>query len=294
MKLRKAERKGTPMPILFYGTAGSGKTYSSLLVAKGLASGDMSKVALIDTENNRGAYYCDDDDIGGYNILNVEAPFTPERFVEAIRACGQGGAEVIIIDSISHEWDNVGGVLDLADKGRTQKGATLQGLAKWTKPKLAHKKLIQEIERCKLWVICTCRAKYPMKVDGENFKRADKPVCIQSHDFAYEFLLSAWINKSVAEFDKIPKPLLNTFNNTLDEQTGKSIKEWVMGGADKNEELELLKEKGRKVAENGIDELRSFYTTLNEREKKLLESFFKNDLVAIANYVEDPKEEEEI
>lgn len=84
------------------GSAGSGKTFSSLLIAKGLAQGDFSKVAIIDTENGSADLYAH---LGNYNVLSLRPPFTPQKYVEAIEVCEKADMQVIIIDSISHCWD---------------------------------------------------------------------------------------------------------------------------------------------------------------------------------------------
>ena len=89
------------------GVSGCGKTFSALRLARGLASA-WDKVALIDTESGRGDLYSD---LGEYNIITLKAPFSPERFIEAIKACEDQGMEVIIIDSISHEWEGKVGCL---------------------------------------------------------------------------------------------------------------------------------------------------------------------------------------
>src|ERR1051325_3622495 len=100
MQLRKATRQKAKIRLGLSAVAGGGKTFSALLIAKGMC-GDWSKVALIDTENGSGDLYCH---LGDYNVLSLQAPYAPEKYVEAIKACENAGMEVIIIDSITHEW----------------------------------------------------------------------------------------------------------------------------------------------------------------------------------------------
>ena len=88
------------MRLALQGASGSGKTYSSLLIAYGM-TGDWSKVAVIDSENGSADLYAH---LGDYRVLTLEN-YAPETYVEAIGICEQAGAEVIIIDSISHCWD---------------------------------------------------------------------------------------------------------------------------------------------------------------------------------------------
>src|SRR5215216_5505381 len=105
MQLRKATRKKAKIRLGLSAISGGGKTYSAILIAKGLC-GDLSKVALIDTENGSADLYAH---LGEFNVLPLQAPFTPERYIQAIHECEKSGMEVIIIDSISHEWDGKGG-----------------------------------------------------------------------------------------------------------------------------------------------------------------------------------------
>ena len=88
------------MRLALAGASGSGKTYSSLLIAYGM-TGDWSKIAVIDSENCSADLYAH---LGGYQVLTLEN-YAPETYIEAIGICEQAGAEVIIIDSISHCWD---------------------------------------------------------------------------------------------------------------------------------------------------------------------------------------------
>ena len=75
---------------------------SALLIAKGIAEGAWQKVAIIDTENHSADLYSD---IGGYQVLHLASPFTPERYIQTINTCESAGMEVIILDSITHEWE---------------------------------------------------------------------------------------------------------------------------------------------------------------------------------------------
>lgn len=100
MELRKAERKQTKIRLGVQGPSGSGKTFSSLLVAHGLAN-DWSKIAVIDSENQSASLYSH---LGNYNVLHLDK-FTPEAYAEAIETCEHAKMDVLILDSISPEWD---------------------------------------------------------------------------------------------------------------------------------------------------------------------------------------------
>ena len=96
------------MKLGLQGPSGSGKTYSALLLANGL-SDDWNKIAVIDTENGSADLYAH---LGNYQVLQLTKPFTPERYIEAIETCEKQGMKVVIIDSISTEWEGSGGILE--------------------------------------------------------------------------------------------------------------------------------------------------------------------------------------
>jgi IS5 family transposase len=102
MEIRQSERKKVKIKLALQGSAGSGKTYSSLLLAKGLTGGDFTKIAIIDTENKAADLYAD---LGNYNVVSMNPPYSPERYIEAIELCERAGMEVIILDGISKCWD---------------------------------------------------------------------------------------------------------------------------------------------------------------------------------------------
>lgn len=101
MNLRQSHRKQAKIKLALEGCSGSGKSMSSLLLAFGMTN-DWTKIAVIDTENGSADLYAH---LGQYNVLTLQAPFTPEKYIEAITVCENAEMEVIIIDSISHCWD---------------------------------------------------------------------------------------------------------------------------------------------------------------------------------------------
>ena len=98
--LRVSSKRQAKIKMALQGCAGSGKTYSALLLAYGLTK-DWSKVAVIDSENGSADLYAN---LGSYNVLPI-TDYSPETYIEAINICENAGMEVIIIDSISHCWD---------------------------------------------------------------------------------------------------------------------------------------------------------------------------------------------
>lgn len=229
LTLRKAERKQAKLRISLSGVPGSGKTYSALLLARGMASA-WNKVALIDTENRRGDLYSD---LGDYNILTLENPFSPERYIEAIEACENAGIEVIVIDSMSHEWDGKGGLLESNELTAATrfKGNTW---AAWSISKPRHQKFIERIIQSPCHIIGTMRSKIETAQDDKGKVRKIGMKDIQKDDTAYEMTIVFNIERSghyaIAEKDNTH--LFDTRDPfVITVADGEAIKEWNLTGA---------------------------------------------------------------
>ncbi len=184
MQLRHSQRKVAKMRLALQGASGSGKTYSSLLIAYGMTS-DWSKIAVIDTENGSADLYAH---LGGYNVLSMTGPYAPEKYIEAIELCEKVGMEVIIIDSISHCWDYL---LDFH--------ANLQGnsFANWAKVTPRQNAFIQRILTSSSHVICTMRSKQEYVLNERNGKMIPEKVglkAVQRDNVDYEFTVVFDIN----------------------------------------------------------------------------------------------------
>ncbi|WP_419213440.1 AAA family ATPase [Maribacter sp. X9] len=159
MKLNTAERQNIKLRIGISGASGFGKTYSALKMASGMVD-DISKIAVIDTENGSSHMY---DALGPFKVLTLNAPFSPERYIQAIETCENSGIEVIIIDSISHEWKGVGGCLQI----HHELGGKFQD---WAKISPRHQGFIDKILNSSCHVITTVRRKtdYSMGTDANG------------------------------------------------------------------------------------------------------------------------------
>jgi len=238
MQLRKAERKQARLRIGMAGPSGSGKTYSALKLARGLTDG-WDKIALIDTENKRGDLYAH---LGDYNIITLEAPFTPERFIESIKACEAAGMDVIIIDSSSHEWDGSGGCLEANDRlAQTKfKGNTW---AAWSETTPRHQKFIEAIIASPCHIITTMRSKTDtIQTDDKKIKKVGLKE-IQREGFEYELTVSFNIDRDT-HYAMVGKDNTEVFKGSdpfmIDIEHGKKIREWNESG--KADLLEQKKE----------------------------------------------------
>jgi hypothetical protein len=159
MKLQKAERNQVKLRLGLSGASGFGKSYSALLLAYGITN-DWTKIAIIDTENNSASLYSH---LGDFNVLSLNEPYAPERYIQAIEVCEKEEIEVIIIDSITHEWNGKGGCLELHE----QLGGRFQD---WAKISPRHQSFIDKILNSNCHVITTVRRKtdYSLDKDGNG------------------------------------------------------------------------------------------------------------------------------
>ena len=270
---RVATRSGVKPLIDLYGESGTGKTYSALLLARGMA-GDGGRIAVIDTESGRASLYADMIP-GGYEVLDLEAPFSPGRYVEAIEQAEAGGYDVLVIDSISHEWEGLGGVLDLAGDNEARSGKP--GLHNWKTPKMEHAKLLLKLLQSKLPIICCLRAKCKSRqVKNAHGRteiiRDDFASPIQSEDFIFEATAHAQIlDDHTIRLTKCSHPALRECfpadgSAPLTIDHGKAIAAWAGHGSGSlgtkpqiaGKETEAAKKKLWKLAKGTWPEVKEF------------------------------------
>lgn len=227
LQLRTAERKQARLRIGMFGPSGAGKTMSALRLAHGMT--DWTKIAIIDTENGSADLYSH---IGPYLVLSLTAPYSPERYIEAIKACEEAGAEVIIIDSITHEWSGVGGILELADQLSV---AAKNSFTVWNKLTPRHNAFIKTILESPRQIICCGRTKqeYVMNEVEKNGKKVIVPEkiglkAITREGFDFEMTISFDI--AINHYATTTKDRTGLFMGkpefVIDESTGQTLKEW--------------------------------------------------------------------
>lgn len=163
---KPAKRENVPLLIGLDGASGSGKTYSAHQIAAGIAeeigraAGRKGRVFGIDTERGRMLHYADD-----FDFLHgeIRPPFRPDAYGQAIDAAEQAEADVIIIDSFSHEWEGEGGVREWADQ---LEAGGMKAPAQWKEPKLAHKRLVNKMLAARAHIIVCLRSEEKMRVEA--------------------------------------------------------------------------------------------------------------------------------
>ena len=256
-KLRKATRQKAKIRLGLSAVSGGGKTYTALLIAFGLC-GDWNKIAIIDTENNSADLYSH---LGEYNVLSLSAPYSPERYIESIKDCENADMEVIIIDSITQEWEGKGGILQIADN------MTGNNFTKWGELTPRHQSFIDAILQSKCHVITTVRRKqdYEMITEGNKVKVQKTGLKeVTREGFEYELTANLELDtnhNATASKDRtglfMGKP---GFVPTI--ETGKMIADWCESGLDVKE---AVKDAIKKLANcETMDEFEMFRETLTD------------------------------
>ncbi len=228
IQIKKAERTQAKLRVGLFGPSGSGKSMSALRMAHGLC-GDWNKVCVIDTENNSAHLYSH---LGPYSVIGLTAPYTPEAYIEAIKVAEQADFEVIIIDSITHEWAGEGGILEIADA--LSKDAKNSYMV-WGKLTPRHNKFIERILQSSAHVICCGRSKqdYALNQIEKNGKTITVPEkmglkAVTREGFDYEMTVA--FDLAISHYATSTKDRTSIFQDKpehiISEETGRRLKEW--------------------------------------------------------------------
>ena len=224
MAFRKAERKNAKLRLAITGPAGSGKTYSALLIAMGIGG----KIAMIDTENGSGDLYSS---LGEYDICSLNAPYDVRRYLQLMHEAEQAEYDTLIIDSLSHAWAGEGGLLDLQGKIAAS-AKSGNSYTAWRQVTPLHNKLVEAILASPCHVIATMRSKteYLQTENERGYKEIRKvglaPVQREGMDYEFGtvFDLGADHNATVS------KDRTGIFDGqifTITQDTGKTLRDWL-------------------------------------------------------------------
>jgi DNA polymerase III delta prime subunit len=180
MSFKKAVKYDAKIRLALAGPAGSGKTYTALALATRFGG----KIAVVDTEHGSASKYAD---IFDFDVMEMQPPYRPDRFVEAINDAETGGYSTVIIDSISHAWTGTGGLLDEVNSIAKRKGGSFNA---WQEATPMQNNLMDTIIGCGIHVIVTMRAKQDYVVEEKGGKATPRKVGmapIQRDGVEYEF-----------------------------------------------------------------------------------------------------------
>ena len=224
MAFRKAERKKAKLRLGITGPAGSGKTYSALLIAFGLGG----RIAMLDTENGSGDLYAH---LGDYDVETLTAPYDVRRYLQIIHEAEQAKYDVLIIDSLSHAWAGEGGLLDLQSKVAAASKSGNSYTA-WRQVTPLHNKLVEAILASPCHIIATMRSKteYLQTENERGYKEIRKvglaPVQREGMDYEFGTVFDLGTDHNVT----VSKDRTMLFDGqifTITLETGKILKNWL-------------------------------------------------------------------
>jgi hypothetical protein len=286
-KIEEAEREGARLVVGLGGVSGGGKTFTALQLAWGMANFDSKKVGFICTENRRGRLYSDSlVDAQGvvhkFLIGDMTPPFSPARYIEAIQAFVQAGVEVLVIDSVSHEWEGQGGCEDIAHApgrdGQAPKNP------RWNDAKREHKSFMNAMLQSPLHIIACMRAREKVKLVTRNGKTDYEPqgvLPIQEKNFTFELTASLmlWNGGKERDIIKCPSELQGIFgvageaaSGYLTAAHGKQLREWVDGAKSVDEEVKRARDSLQLVCEQGMDALQKAWMALPAKVRKAIDA----------------------
>lgn len=238
---KPAVREQTPVFVGLVGPSGGGKTYSALRLASGIQSVTGGDIFGIDTEADRMKAYADK---FKFRHVPFGAPFSPLDYLAAIEHCVAKGAKTIVIDSMSHEHEGPGGLLEMHE--REMGGNFKKQMIAWAKPKAARRRLINAILQVKANFIFCFRAKEKMKIVQGKDPVPLGFMAIGGEEWIYEMTVATlllpnangvplWQSEQIGErlTIKLPEQFRSVFHGgeQLSEAHGAAMAQWAAGGA---------------------------------------------------------------
>jgi hypothetical protein len=275
LKIENASREGAKTVTAFAGVSGSGKTYSAILYAFGLAKRNAGKVGFLDTENRRGRLYSDI--LPGkaqFLIADMGAPFSPARYGEAIKQFEAAGVDVLVIDSVTHEWEGIGGCDDIANDGIAPGKP-----GRWNKAKREHKRFMDVLLQSSMHIVVCVRAREKTKIDRDSQGKAIfvpqgiQPV--QEKNFMFEMTASLMMDQCGKHQDvmKCPAALLlhlGRGNNYIEIEDGEAVRAWIDGGKPINKDLERCRAMLANTCEQGMKALEAAWKSITPQARAAL------------------------
>lgn len=223
----KAQRKKAKLRLALSGPSGSGKTTGALLIAKGIGG----RIAVLDTERGSASLYAD---IVDFDVVEIGPPYTPENYINIIHAAEKAGYDTLILDSITHEWNGSGGILEIVDSVARSKYKN-NSYAAWNEGTPRHQKFIDAMLASPMHIIATMRSKavYVETEKGNGKKTMEKQgVAPQQRDgLEYEFtaVLDLCVDGNFANASKDRTRLFRD-PHVITEKTGQILREWLESG----------------------------------------------------------------
>lgn len=249
-QFRPGVRENVYVLVGLAGGTGSGKTFSGMQLATGLAGGHP--FAVIDTENRRALHYADQ---FKFDHANLNAPFRPDAYADAIEAAAKAGYKVILVDSFSHEHAGEGGLLDWHEEEFQRLGGRdAVKMTAWIKPKMSHKAMVNRLLQVNAHLILCFRAEQKVEIIDDPAKPGKKKIVpkraltgldgwvpISEKTLPYELTASFLLT---ADAPGMPKPIklqeqhkpFFPLDRPIGAKAGEGLAAWAAGGTAKEPE----------------------------------------------------------
>jgi hypothetical protein len=289
-KAIKARAKGR---VSLAGPSGSGKTYTALSIAKHMGG----KIAVLDTEHGSASKYAD---LFDFDVMELEAPYHPDKYVQAIQDAGKAGYDVLIIDSLSHAWFGKGGLLELVDQFAKKNGGG-NSYAGWKDATPIQNRMIEAMLSSSPHLIVTMRSKQEYVLEqndkGKTVPRKVGMAPIQRDGMEYEFDVFAeldldhnlMVSKSRcpqldgAFINKAGKEFADTFTNWLTGADPVSVPKAGMPGAASPALPPALEAIAEPLASDYEGKYSEYPITFGKHKGKTLKSFTEEQLTVMLN-----------
>jgi len=265
----KAERRNTSVLVALAGASGSGKTYSAMMLAKGICGDEPFKV--IDTEAGRALHYADQFD---FEHEDMAPPFTPEKYLKAVQEAEKRGFKAVVIDSMSHEFDGEGGLMEMADT------SSVKGPGAWLIPKQRHKKMMNGFLQVRTHLIFCLRADEKIDMSkrddrGKIIVTSQGWVPIQEKRFMYEMTASFTLNPATPGMIDLTLPHKVQDQHRMSFQPGQHVTAeagemlatWARGDTVETPDKALW-DHARKIAQEGRDVITQYFTKVATEDEQ--------------------------
>ena len=276
LNIREAKREGARLVVGLAGISGSGKTYTALQLAYGLANFNSRKVGLLDTENRRGSLYANslvdsDGVVQPFLVGDLEPPFSPKRYADAILEFQRAGVEVLVIDSVTHEWEGTGGCEEIAHAQNPR-------LPDWATAKREHKAFMNALLQSDMHIVVCIRAREKVKISKEGGRTVVEPIGIQpvqEKNFMFELTASLMMMNEGQWQDVMKCPaelreVLGRGEGYITAADGKALRAWVDGAVQLDPEIERARNMLKTTSSKGLAALEAAFRALPKKIQKAL------------------------
>lgn len=299
VQIREAVRENVRIVFGLTSNTGDGKTRSAIEVGYGLCGGDPKKLGFLDTENRRGSLYADclvnnawKPTKERFLIGDLAPPFSPARYTGAIHDFEKAGVDVLIVDSVTHEWEGTGGCDEIAHAGNPK-------TPRWNQAKDEHKKFMNALLQCDMHIIVCVRAREKTKMQNDDKGKLQfvpiglQPITEKSFMFELTASLMLFEQGKVRKHLKMPDELIDIVGHDrkyLTSEDGYKLRQWLQGARQVDQAVEKFRNRLLANTEGGVDHINSCWDKTPEDVRAKLGETFRLTLVEAAKGHEELRE----